>query len=311
MIAARALHHRYGTVTALHDISFEIPRGQIVGLVGPNGAGKTTAMKILTGYLSPTGGSATIAGHDVATERLAAQRALGYLPENAPLWRDMRVQDSLLFMARLREIPADRCLARLSAVVRACGLEAMLARPIGHLSKGYRQRVGLAQALIHDPQVLILDEPTSGLDPTQILEIRNMIRRMGREKTVILSTHILSEVQATCDRALVVVAGRLHADEPLTGGRREGAVVLRTLEPAPEAAGKLAALAGVRSVEPLAADQAGHAGWRVRARSGQDTAEQVGRLARACGWTVTALAPEHRDLEDIFASLEASPETGA
>jgi ABC-2 type transport system ATP-binding protein len=303
MIRAENLVQDYGAVRALADVSFHIPRGQVVGLVGPNGAGKTTAMKILTGYLAPTSGRAHIAGHDVCAQRLAAQRHIGYLPENAPIYKDMLVQDYLTWMAKLREIPATERMGRLSTVVWACGLEDALTKPVGHLSKGFRQRTGLAQAMLHDPDILILDEPTSGLDPNQILDIREMIRGLGHEKTVILSTHILSEVEVTCDRVLMVVAGQLHVDETLESFRRGHGILLRVLGQAEGVANAVQGLDGVNAVDAVE-DDADNTSVRLHTDARPGLLTELGNLARDKGWTVTELTRVHHDLEDIFKKLK-------
>ncbi|MSR75209.1 MAG: ATP-binding cassette domain-containing protein [Planctomycetes bacterium] len=304
MIRAEQLVHTYGATTALAGISFEIPVGQIVGLVGPNGAGKTTAMKILTGYIAPASGKASIGDHDIVTDRLAAQRLLGYLPENAPVWRDMLVQDYLLLIAKLRNVLATERQKRFSEVVRACDLASVRTKPIAHLSKGFRQRVGLAQAMIHDPQVLILDEPTSGLDPTQIMEIREVIRRMGQKKTVILSTHILSEVESTCDRALMIVGGKIHVDENMDSFRRGKGLRVRALNAPAGTRAKLAHVPGVLSVDEEAQPD-GTTVYRLTTAPGADVAVAVAEAARDAGVLLTELAREQHDLEDIFRSLKA------
>ncbi len=310
MIRAENLSQTYGAFTALQGVSFEIPKGQVVGLVGPNGAGKTTTMKILTGYLVPSAGRASVFGHDIVQERIAAQRHLGYLPESAPVYRDLLVQEYLQLMAKLREVvPADRR-RRISAVVAACSLKDVLTKPIGHLSKGFRQRVGIAQAMVHDPALLILDEPTSGLDPTQILDIREVIRRMGQEKTVILSTHILSEVEATCDRALMIVAGRLHVDEPMESFRRGKAIIVRLLGSPAGAADRLAKVEGVSSIETIA-DRDGNSAFRLHSDGREGLLTSVAKLAQTAGWTPIELAREHHDLEEIFRRLKANEEAAA
>ena len=307
MISAHNLCQVYGEYTALDDVSFEIPRGQIVGLVGPNGAGKTTTMKILTGYLAPTEGRASVGGHDVVTDRLAAQRLIGYLPESAPLYRDMLVQDYLLYVARLRGVTARDLRRQLSIAVRACSLEEVLNRPVAHLSKGFRQRVGLAQAMIHDPKVLVLDEPTSGLDPNQILEIREVIRRMGEEKTVILSTHILPEVEATCDRAIIIVSGKVHRDQPLEEFRRGRSVLVRFLGSATGAGEQLAHVGGVEKVTEVA-PIAGNPGFRLDSDAREGILAEIGTLAASQGWTLAELTREHHDLEDVFRALGTQEE---
>ena len=212
MIEARDLSKYYGPFVAVEAMRFAVPRGQIVAFLGPNGAGKTTTMKMLTGYLAPSAGSARIAGLDIREDRLAAVRRLGYLPENGPLYPDMTPAALLRFFGEAREIPEKRLASRIEEVAALCGLEQVREKPIGKLSRGLRQRVGLAQALLHDPDVLIMDEPTAGLDPNQIREFRRNIRRLGADKTVLISTHILREVEAVADRVLLVNGGRLVFD---------------------------------------------------------------------------------------------------
>lgn len=212
LIEADQLVKHYGETQAVRGVSFRVTRGEVVGFLGPNGAGKSTTMKMLTGFLRPTSGRARIMGIDMAHDALEAQRHIGYLPENAPLYDDMMVIDFLRFVADLRGLSPQRRSAQLRSVTDRCGLGSVLGKDISQLSKGYRQRVGLAQALLDDADLLILDEPTSGLDPNQIVEIRALIRDLGRDKTVLLSTHILSEVQAVCDRAIIINNGRLIAD---------------------------------------------------------------------------------------------------
>lgn len=202
----------YGETLAVDDISFEVNKGEILGFLGPNGAGKSTTMKIITTYLPPTTGSITVDDLDVEQNSLEVRKKIGYLPEQNPLYMDMRVTDYLEYVAALDGVPRDKVKSRRDEMINVCGLEEMKDRVIGELSKGYKQRVGLAQAMINNPEVLILDEPTSGLDPNQIIEIRNLIKKLGKQKTVILSTHILSEVQATCNRVIIVNRGKLVAD---------------------------------------------------------------------------------------------------
>jgi ABC-2 type transport system ATP-binding protein len=212
MIEADGLTKFYGEFIAIKDISFRIPRGEIVAFLGPNGAGKSTTMKVLTGYLAPSEGRALIAGHDMATDRLAGAERLGYLPENGPLYPDMTPRTLLEFFADARGLSGHRKRERIEAVVKQCELGSVIGKAIGKLSKGYRQRVGMAQVLLHEPDVLILDEPTSGLDPNQIREMRETIRRLGERKTILLSTHILQEVEAMADRVILVSEGRLRFD---------------------------------------------------------------------------------------------------
>jgi ABC-2 type transport system ATP-binding protein len=223
MIEAVNLSKFYGDFAACRDITFRVNQGEIVAFLGPNGAGKSTTMKLLTGYLAPSEGVARIAGHDMARDRLAGSERLGYLPENGPLYPDMTPATLLAFFADARGLKGERKRSRIEAVVDICALGSVYHKPISKLSKGYRQRVGMAQALLHEPDVLIMDEPTAGLDPNQIQEVRRTMQRLGEEKTILLSTHILQEVQALADRVIVINDGRLVADAPLAafteGGR--------------------------------------------------------------------------------------------
>jgi len=212
MIQAEKLSKIYGSFHAIKDVSFSVPRGQVAAFLGPNGAGKTTTMKILTGFLSPTSGVARIAGHDVSNDRLAAAEKLGYLPENGPLYQDMTPLSLLKFFGEARSMPPGRLRDRIEAVTTLLSLKSVLEKPIYKLSKGYRQRCGMAQALLHEPDVLIMDEPTSGLDPNQIRDVRATIRELGKSKTILLSTHILQEVEAVADRVIFVHAGEIVFD---------------------------------------------------------------------------------------------------
>jgi ABC-2 type transport system ATP-binding protein len=223
MIEAVGLSKYYGDFAAIEDVSFEIREGEVVAFLGPNGAGKSTTMKLLTGYLAPSAGTARIAGYDVSTQRLEASRHLGYLPENGPLYADMTPIGLLLFFAEARGIPPGRRRQRIQEVVELCALEAVVGKPIGKLSRGYRQRVGMAQVLLHEPDVLIMDEPTAGLDPNQIHEVRETIRRlMAQNKTILLSTHILQEVEAMATRILFIDDGRLVFDGAVEDVIRSG-----------------------------------------------------------------------------------------
>jgi ABC-2 type transport system ATP-binding protein len=215
MIEADGLTKYWGSFAAVADVTFKIRRGEIVAFLGPNGAGKSTTMKLLTGYLAPSAGKARIAGHDMASQRLAGSKRLGYLPENGPLYLDMTPRALLEFFADARGMNDARKRQRVAEVIELCALADVIGKPIGKLSKGYRQRVGMAQVLLHEPDVLILDEPTAGLDPNQIQEVRQIIRRLGKEKTILLSTHILQEVLAVADRVLFINEGRLVFDGPI------------------------------------------------------------------------------------------------
>ena len=222
MIEAHGLTKHYGSFVAIQDVTFSIQPGEVVAFLGPNGAGKSTTMKILTGYLAPTSGTARVAGYDVASHRLEASQKLGYLPENGPLYPEMTPRGMLSFLGEARGIPRTTLAARMDEVIKTCSLETVLEKPIRKLSKGYRQRVGLAHVLLHDPEVIIMDEPTSGLDPNQIQHVRDLIRRLGETRTVLLSTHILQEVEATANRAIMIANGRLVFDGTADQLREEG-----------------------------------------------------------------------------------------
>jgi ABC-2 type transport system ATP-binding protein len=305
-IEARELSKSYGAVRALDRVSFSVEKGQIIGLLGPNGAGKTTLMKLLTGYLQPDEGDARVAGVDVVLDPLRAQRHIGYLPESAPLYADMTVQDYLQMMAELRGIAPGRRRAMLSDAIHATGLADRLVQPIGKLSKGYRQRVGIAQAIAHRPDVLILDEPTSGLDPTQIAEIRDLIRGLSRDTTVLLSTHILSEVEATCERVLVIMKGQLRADARLDDLRASNAAVIAIEAGASGVRDTLSAIAGVDRVEPRGVTN-GFERWRVVAGSSTDLCPAVFDAVRGKGWRVAELRSDAKNLETVFAELAERP----
>jgi len=297
IIEVEGLAKNYGPVRALSGVSFQVEKGEIIGLLGPNGAGKTTTMKILAGYLQPSEGTARIAGHDVVEEPLEVQQRLGYLPENAPLYPDMAVQEYLLMMAELRGIPNDRKL--LSDAIFGTGLQNHLTKPIGALSKGFRQRVGLAQAILHKPEVLILDEPTNGLDPNQILEIRALIQRLAQHSTIIVSTHILPEVEATCHRAIIVMDGELQADAKLDELTSTSNAVVAVDK---DAKAGLSTLKGVRSVEEIGKSD-GFRRYRVVAEKDQELCPMIFDLARKEDWRLAELRPDSRTLESVFREL--------
>jgi ABC-2 type transport system ATP-binding protein len=272
MIRIEGLTKRYGSTDALKSLSFDVPRGQVVGFLGPNGAGKSTTMRILAGYLTPSAGKAFVGDVDVVADPVKARGLIGYLPENNPLYEEMMVVDFLKFIADVRKVDqAKKALAIRSAVDR-CGLGGVMGKDIGQLSKGYRQRVGLAQAILHDPALLILDEPTTGLDPNQIVEIRALIKELGQEKTVILSTHVLSEVQSTCSRVLIINDGKLVADDSperlTTSGEGTIHLVLASRTGAALDAGTvtsvLKSVPGVTGVESVEGEGHGTLGFSVR-----------------------------------------------
>jgi ABC-2 type transport system ATP-binding protein len=308
MIEVAELTKDYGPVHALRGVSFGVPEGQVVGFLGPNGAGKTTTMKILTGFLAPTSGTATVAGYDVTVDPIECQRRIGYLPEGNPLYTELRVVEALRFAAEMQGLRGAARDAAVDEAVRVVGLSAMERRPIGELSKGYRQRVGLAQALLHKPQVLILDEPTSGLDPNQQQEMRTLIRGLGTERTVILSTHVLPEVEAICDRALIVHEGRIVLDERVAEIRSRAlgrAAVVAVVRAQPEAAAAaFAGLPGVSGVEASAiSDEPGYARVRIEGASDRATCEAVSSRAAQRGLALAALGSDTLSLERVFAEL--------
>jgi ABC-2 type transport system ATP-binding protein len=309
MISAQSLSKSYGPVRALRNVSFHVKPGEIIGLLGPNGAGKTTIMKILTGYLQPSSGTAAVDGLDVVDQALEVQRRIGYLPETAPLYPELSVQAYLRMMATLRHIPEPEQPARLSDAIRATGLQNHLTRPVGQLSKGYRQRVGLAQAIVHQPKLLILDEPTIGLDPTQIVEVRRLIRRLAQHSTVLLSTHILPEVEAICDGVIILMNGEVKADARLADLEESSSVILILQASVPQATGALRALPGVLSAETLST--ADGPGYRIQAAEKVDLRPAVYDLARDQGWPVKELRRDVRTLEAVFnelASAQGRPE---
>jgi ABC-2 type transport system ATP-binding protein len=306
MIELQNVRKVYGEIEALRGISTTIEGGEIVGLLGPNGAGKTTTMKILVGYLLPTSGTARVAGLDVVEQPLEVQRRIGYLPESAPLYEDMLVQDYLRFMAEMRGLKADAARRNIHKAVDECAIGSVLVRPIGQLSKGFRQRVGLAASILHEPDILILDEPTTGLDPNQIVEVRELIRQMGRTKTIILSTHILPEVEATCDRAVILIDGRIRADgrlSELTGSRTQ--IVVAAPEDAARAGTLLESLAGVQAVGIERGTDRFHT-FRLTLADDRELGEAVAELARREGWPLRELRRDETTLEQVFRELTES-----
>ena len=327
MISVSQLTKAYGPVLAVDRISFDVPKGQIVGFLGPNGAGKSTTIRMLSCYLAPTSGTATVSGFDIFHQSAEVRSKLGYLPENCPLYTEMKVREYLDFRGRLRKMPRDRRRSRIDYVVERCYLAEFDRRVIGHLSKGQRQRVGLADALLHDPPVLILDEPTVGLDPAQIIQIRKLIRDLGGQHTVMLSTHILPEVEAVCDRAIIIAGGRIVAQgspDELRTSRRMSARVLVECKAAPDQLRKtLGHVAGVRQVEILIdGEPAGDSGARPRsnggkassdgfvtaaisATGGRDVREEVARTIAQHQWPLREIRLEQSTLEEYFVQVTA------
>jgi ABC-2 type transport system ATP-binding protein len=305
MIEVRDLEKRYGDVRAVKQVSFDVGRGEIVGLLGHNGAGKSTVMKMITGYLEPSEGSVAVGGIDVLADRIGVQTQIGYLPENAPVYPEMLVQEYLLMMAELRSIPASERNTAVGRAVRSTGLENWLVRPISTLSKGYRQRVGLAQAILHDPEVLILDEPTSGLDPVQIAEIRGLIRRLASKSTVILSTHILSEIEAVCDRVIIMIDGVLATDSTMSDLLASDRVRLSIADGAGNVESTLGGIEGVREVATAGADprRAGYQQWSLACTSSTPPTPEIVRAAVAAGWDIASVSLESQTLEEVFREL--------
>ncbi|HIA03495.1 MAG TPA: ATP-binding cassette domain-containing protein [Myxococcales bacterium] len=310
MIEVNNLGKFYGEFEALTDLSFTVGRGEIVGFLGPNGAGKTTTMKILTGYLSATSGHFRVAGFDGYTQSLDVRRNIGYLPENAPLYPDMGVVEYLNFVCDLRQIDRGQRVQRVGKIIETCGLRPMVQKDIGELSKGYRQRVGLAQALIHDPSILILDEPTSGLDPNQIVEIRKLIQNLGQERTIILSTHNLPEVQMTCSRMIIIADGRKVADGTAEELEHQGTeqvryvvgVKLNSDAELADVTSQLAGLPNVAHVEATGLRDNGHR-FTVDAVGENDLSESIFQWAGRSGKTLVELRRDVMDLEKIFHKL--------
>ncbi len=309
MIAVEHCSKQYGTFTALKDVSFKVKRGEIVGLLGPNGAGKTTTMKLITGFLAPTSGRVLINGITVDGENRETREKIGYLPENAPLYDEMMVDEFLDFAARLRQLTGKAAKERKEAVIEATGIKTVLGKDIGTLSKGYRQRVGLAQAIIHDPPILILDEPTSGLDPNQIVDIRALIRQLGAEKTIILSTHILPEVKVTCNRVLIINSGSLVADdtpENLISAQGNSGLMLGlttssgTLPNKDEVLRILASLPALAHLEALP-DEGNISYFKLE--SAQDIRLELSRLLGENNLAIMHLALKQVSLEETFRHL--------
>jgi ABC-2 type transport system ATP-binding protein len=316
VIEVQHLTKRYGPVTAVHDISFRVERGEILGFLGPNGAGKTTTMRILTGYMPATEGKAIVAGFDVFDQPIEAKRRTGYLPEAPPLYPDMTVLEYLDFVAKIKGIPSGERRARIQAVMERTRIADVSHRLCGKLSKGYKQRVGLAQALIHNPDVLILDEPTAGLDPKQIIETRELIKELAGDHTIILSTHILPEVAQTCQRVVIINKGRVVAvDTPdnLTARLRGSETMYLQVDASgADAAASLTRVPGVtRVVEADRRD--GMVGLEVDSESGRDVRRDLARAVVNSGWGLLEMRPMRMSLEDVFLSLttEDVPEADA
>jgi ABC-2 type transport system ATP-binding protein len=305
MIEVERLSKRYGSVKAVNGVSFAIGRGEIVGLLGLNGAGKTTTMRVLTTFLRPTSGRARLAGHDVLDEPLEVRRSVGYLPENVPLYPEMRVSEYLSFRARIKDIPRARRRETINRVVARCGLGQVEDRIVGHLSKGYRQRVGLAEAMLHAPAILILDEPTAGLDPVQIREVRALIRELGAGHTILLSTHIMSEVEAVCSRVIIIERGQIAVDDTLENLRSGAAIVLEARGPADAIRRSLESTPGVVRVGLVRGekdkDKDGESStFEIQTADGGDLREALAARVVQNGWALRKLDLRRTTLEDRF-----------
>ncbi|HEX6827520.1 MAG TPA: ATP-binding cassette domain-containing protein [Burkholderiales bacterium] len=306
-VSARGLSRRFGPRTAVHGLDLEVHRGEVVGFLGPNGAGKTTTMQMLTGNLAPSAGRIEICGIDLLDRPTAAKARLGYLPEPPPLYRELSVDDYLRFAGRLRGLRGTALRAAAAEARRRCGLDEVAGRLIGSLSRGYQQRVGIAQAIVHRPDVVILDEPTVGLDPNQVREIRALIRELRGGQSVILSTHILPEVEALCDRVEILHEGRLVYSDTLAGISSAGPAGEITVEfRNPPDAEELARLPGVSRVEALSAHV-----FRLRRDDGADPAAVLSEEAARRGWGLVSLAPGRATLEEVFVRLTQGEETGS
>ena len=300
MIRIQNLTKIYGLQRAVDNISFEAESGKIVGFLGPNGAGKSTTMKIATGYISATSGSVEVAGYNIATQTKEAQRNIGYLPEHNPLYLDMYVREYLAFMGKIHKIATDLN-KRIEEVVEMCGLGREAHKKVGMLSKGYRQRVGLAQALIHNPPVLILDEPTTGLDPNQILEIRGLIKQVASQKTIVLSTHIMQEVQAICDKVVIIHLGKIVADtsvEEITTFVSNERIVKVEFEQKIDEKLLSKQIPEIKSINQVK-DKA----WEIKCQAEKDIRADIFKIAAQNNWTILEIKQEEKNLENVFREL--------
>lgn len=306
MIKVENLTKRFGRYTAVSEAAFDVGRGEVVGFLGPNGAGKTTTIRMLTGFLPPSSGAASIDGLDVFRKSMEARRRIGYLPESVPLYRDMRVREYLKFRGQIKGLKGDRLRARMEEVVERCGLQGVRRKMIKTLSKGYRQRVGIADALIHDPPLLVLDEPTNGLDPNQIRSIRNLIKQLGEDHTILLSTHILSEVEMICDKIVIIDGGKIMAsDTPTNLVNQMRAAGRITVELQADPAKARSALSKLDHIKKVAHERS-HEGWEsysVLVEAGTDARERISKLCQENSWTIRSLYRHDATLEDVFVEL--------
>ncbi len=309
MIEVAGLSKRYGDVEAVRGLTFAVGRGEIVGFLGPNGAGKTTTMRMLTTYLAPTSGRASIAGHDVLDEPLEVRRKVGYLAENVPLYAEMRVREFLAYRAKLKDVPRSKRRSAVDHVLSRCGLLDYEGGIIGHLSKGYRQRVGLADALVNDPDLLILDEPTAGLDPIQIREVRALLRELGERHTLLISTHIMSEVEAICGRVILIARGRIAIDDRLDHMRTDAVIVLQARGPEAAIRRALESARGVKRVTSSGSDD-GVASFEVRTEGEADLREELAVRVIQNGWALRMIDLRRSSLEERFVRAVSEAEIG-
>ncbi|MHC4248286.1 MAG: ATP-binding cassette domain-containing protein [Planctomycetota bacterium] len=305
VVEVKELTKRYGSFPAVDRVSFTVNRGEIVALLGPNGAGKSTTMKMLTCFMPATSGTARVAGYDIWDDSLEVRRRLGYMPENTPLYTEMRVREYIAFRARLKGVPPRQIRKRVEEVAERCWVNEVLDRIIGQLSKGYRQRVGLAECLIHDPAILILDEPTIGLDPAQIRETRKLIKEVGSDRTVILSTHILPEAEMVCNRVLIINRGRLIPEKEIEKLRRASAVVLEARGDAAAIEKALTSVSGVTKVTRTGDGGDGASRFEVEGAGSARTREAISRALVEAGTPASEIKPVGTDLEEIFVRITA------
>lgn len=307
MIEIKGLTKKFGTSTILDNINFSVKKGEILGFLGPNGAGKSTTMKIITSFWFPDEGGVKIDGLDVQRDSIKTRKKIGYLPENVPLYDDMKVFEYLKFTAEIRGIQKEDIKKRIKEVSESCGLSKVLRKPIEELSKGYRQRVGLAQAIIHDPEVLILDEPTTGLDPNQIAEIRDLIKKIGQEKTVIFSTHILSEVNAVCDRAIIINNGRIVGEgspkDLIKKAEVREIIYIKIKGPKNEVRNKLNEMENVENVEKKDKESDDIYGYEIEPKHGVDIREYLSMTVMKNNWSILEFNKKSVSLEDVFREL--------
>ncbi|MEA2088474.1 MAG: ATP-binding cassette domain-containing protein [Patescibacteria group bacterium] len=307
MINIENLTKKYQDKKVLDNISFNIKKGEILGFLGPNGAGKTTTLKIITGFIAPTKGKVKVGGINLSKDSLSIRKKIGYLAENNPLYEDMKVYEFLYFIANLKGIKKERIVSKIRKINKTCGLEKVISRTINELSKGYRQRVGLAQAMINDPEILILDEPTSGLDPNQIVEIRELIKKIGKEKTVIFSTHILNEVQAVCDRIIIIHNGKIVAsgtpDELLKSAGSEKNIYVKIKGTRDEVLSRLKKLENAKSVKIKDKESDNIYGYEIKSDKGIDLREKLSAEVMRNNWSILEFRKEEKGLEDVFRKL--------